>query len=201
MTTTQGYVAKHNLNIYGSKRIDLPSPNYIVFYNGTKEESDSKVLYLSDSFIKNDGEEACLECTATMLNINFGHNRQLMEACHELYEYSYLIEQIRIGTRSGLNFPDAIDQAVENCIVQHILESFLKQYRAEVTNMIPKEFNLEEHIQSEKAYSLAEGQTMGENKFARLTQHLISASRTEDLLKATTDYDYRNLLYSEYNIE
>lgn len=192
----QGYIAEHRFNIYGSKRIDLPSPNYIVFYNGTADEPDSRILRLSDSFIKQDGEEACLECTATMLNINFGHNQQLMEACHELYEYSYLVEQVRTGTRSGLALPDAIDQAVEHCIEHNILKSFLLHHRAEVTNMILKEFNLEQHIQSEKAYSFAEG----EEKFAQLTQILISDSRAEDLLKASTDPTFRKLLYQEYHI-
>ena len=134
----KGYIAEHDLNIYGSKRIDLPSPNYIVFYNGATKEPDSKVLRLSDSFIKNDGEEACLECTTTMININFGHNQPLMNACRELYEYAYLIEQIRIGTRAGLTLPDAIDQAVVHCIDHNILKRFLSHHRAEVTNMILK---------------------------------------------------------------
>ena len=192
----QGYIAEHRFNIYGSKRIDLPTPNYIVFYNGTSDEPDSRILRLSDSFTKQNGEEASLECTATMLNINFGHNQHLMETCRELYEYSYLVEQIRIGTRSRLNLPDAIDQAVTHCIEHNILSSFLRHHRAEVTNMILKEFNLEEHIKSEKAYSYAEG----EENFARLTQILISKSRTEDLLKASTDLDFRKSLYKEYHI-
>ena len=192
----QGYIAEHELNIYGTKRIDLPTPNYIVFYNGAATEPDSRTLRLSDSFINPNGEEACLECIATMININFGHNQQLMDACHELYEYSYLVEQVRIGTRSGLALPDAIDQAVIHCIEHHVLESFLRHHRTEVTNMILKEFNLEEHIKSEKAYSYAEG----EENFARLTQILISNSRTEDLLEASTNLDFRKLLYKEYHI-
>ena len=192
----QGYIAEHEFNIYATKRIDLPTPNYIVFYNGTANEPDSRSLRLSDSFINSDGEDACLECTATMININFGHNQKLMDACHELYEYSYLVEQVRIGTRSGLVLPDAIDQAVAHCIEHNILSNFLRYHRAEVTNMILKEFNLEEHIKSEKAYSYAEG----EENFARLTQILISNSRTEDLLKASTNLDFRKLLYKEYHI-
>ena len=197
----QGYVAKHGFNIYGSRRIDLPSPNYIIFYNGTAEEPDSKTLRLSDSFINQNGEEACLECTATMLNINFGHNQQLLEACRELHDYSYLVEQVRIGTRSGLDLPDAIEQAVKYCIQHNILKDFLAQHRAEVTNMILKEFDLEEHIQAEKAYSLEIGINLGEEKLSRLYQLLIDDSRTEDLLRVTTDINFRKMLYMEYNIE
>ena len=135
-----------------------------------------------------------------MLNINFGHNQHLMEACHELYEYSYLIEQVRIGTRSGLSLPNAIEQAVQHCIEHHILESFLRHHRAEVTNMILKEFNLEEHIKSEKAYSYAEGRTTERNAFSLLTQRLFADSRIEDLQKAAENPEYLEQLMKEYHI-
>lgn len=65
--------------LYLGMNLELPTPKYVVFYNGTKEDGDSRVLRLSDSFIKKNGEEACLECTATMININYGHNKQLMD--------------------------------------------------------------------------------------------------------------------------
>ena len=149
-------------------------------------------------------EEACLECTATMLNINFGHNQKLMKTCRELYEYSYLIEQVRIGTRSGLDLPDAIDKAVKHCIKHDILKSFLLRHRAEVTNMILKEFNLEKHIKSEKAHSYATGHAEGQEnerkRISQLTQCLIDDSRIEDLKKAAKDSDYLEQLMKEYHI-
>jgi len=139
-----------------------------------------------------------------MLNINYGHNKELMNACRELYEYSYLIEEIRIGTRSGLALPDAIDQAVVHCIEHDILKGFLLRHQAEVTNMILKEFNLEEHIKSEKAYSFAEGhaegQEMERKRFAQLTQCLIDDSRNEDIAKAAIDSEFCLKLYQEYHI-
>ena len=196
----KGYVAEHDFNIYGSKRIDLPSPNYIVFYNGTIKETDSKVLRLSDSFIKQDGEEACLECVATMININFGYNQPLMDACRELYEYAYLIEQIRIGTRAGLALPDAIDQAVVHCIEHDILKRFLSHHRAEVTSMILKEFDLNKHIESEKAYSHEEGRAEGKNLILRLMQKLLDDNRHEDLAKISSDPELLEQLIREYNL-
>ncbi len=58
-----------------------------------------------------------------------------------------------------------------------------------------------EGIHEGKLEGRLEGKLEGENKFAQLAQILASNSRVEDLLKATSDYDYRNLLYSEYKIE
>lgn len=34
------YIERHKLNIYGSKLLKLPTPQYIVFYNGAGMEKD-----------------------------------------------------------------------------------------------------------------------------------------------------------------
>ena len=59
--------------------------------------------------------------------------------------------------------------------------------------MILKEFDLNKHIESEKAYS--------EYKSFFLIQKLLADNRHEDLTRATTDKDFRDSLYEEYNIE
>ena len=86
----QGHIKSNDLDLYSSVLLKLPTPRYIVFYNGTKDEPDRTRLQLSDSFIKKDGEPY-VECTALMLTINYGHNRELMTACRELYEYAYFV--------------------------------------------------------------------------------------------------------------
>ena len=47
---------------------------------------------------------------------------------------------------------------------------------------------------------LAEGLAEGESRFAKLTQLLLEASRTEDLSRAITDLEYRKGLYLQYNL-
>ncbi len=37
-------------NLYGTKPIELPSPRFIVFYNGLEEQPDRKILRLSDLY-------------------------------------------------------------------------------------------------------------------------------------------------------
>ena len=75
----EDYVRLNELNIYSETRLKLPKPQYFVFYNGTKNQPDSMELRLSDCFENTDNEAPCLECTATMLNINYGHNQELMK--------------------------------------------------------------------------------------------------------------------------
>ena len=131
-----------------------------------------------------------------MININYGHNKKLMEACRELYEYSYLIEQIRIELRNKRSLSEAVDLAVANCIDNNILKSFLLRHQAEVKHMILEEFDLEKYIRLEKKESRAEGRT----ELTTLIQCLFADSRIDDLKKASEDPEYLEQLLQEYNI-
>ena len=132
----EGYVADNNLMIYHEKRVRLPKPKYIVFYNGTKNQPDSMELRLSDCFENTDNDAPCLECTATMLNINYGHNQELMKHCRRLEEYSIFVQCVREYIQSEPSVEDALEKAIDTCINQDVLADFLKKHRAEVTNMI-----------------------------------------------------------------
>lgn len=66
--------------LYTDSPLRIPFPVYLVFYNGSMEEPERKEILLSDLFIQNGkGLQPALECTALLLNINFGHNQELME--------------------------------------------------------------------------------------------------------------------------
>lgn len=86
------YIEKNSINIYSDTRKSLPLPQYVVFYNGTRDEPERTTLKLSDSFFQlPDGDIAltpAIEVTAVMLNINLGKNRELMEKCKRLWEYA-----------------------------------------------------------------------------------------------------------------
>lgn len=61
------YIA--NQNIYSTKRIELPTPHFVVFYNGTDGDWEYKTLRLSDSFQQKESEPD-LELVVNMYNIN-----------------------------------------------------------------------------------------------------------------------------------
>ncbi len=59
--------------IYSRRRLMIPNPNFIVFYNGQEKMSERLELKLSDSFlVPTDNPE--LELKVTVLNINEGMN-------------------------------------------------------------------------------------------------------------------------------
>ena len=67
-----------------------------------------------------------------------------------------------------------------------------------------KEFDLNKHIESEKAYSHeighAEGRAMERNTLLRLTQNLLTDKRMDDLEKITSDPELLEQLIREYNL-
>ena len=101
-------------------------------------EPETQTLRLSASFEKQtpSGQEPCLECVATVLNINHGHNMVLMNQCRKLYEYSYLIQQIRKFLAAGFTLETSIEQAIDNCLQHNIMVDFLTKHREEARFMI-----------------------------------------------------------------
>lgn len=91
-----------------------------------KNQPDSMELRLSDCFENTDNEAPCLECTATMLNINYGHNQELMKHCRRLEEYSIFVQCVREYIQSEPSVEDALEKAIDTCIHQDVLADFLK---------------------------------------------------------------------------
>lgn len=131
------YIQVNHLDIYGKKLIQLPLPVYIIFYNGEEQAPEETELLLSNTFKKfPNSPQPALECTARMLNINYGHNKALMEKCQRLNDYSYFIACVRSYIRQGYKLPDAVDCAVNECILKGILVDILEKNRSEVVEML-----------------------------------------------------------------
>ncbi len=116
-------------------------------------------MKMSDAFEK-PGEEACLEFKAIMLNVNFGHNRELMEKCKTLYGYSVYVAKVKkYGGEMGLT--DAIDKAVEECIQEDVLKEFLSQHRSEVFDLTLTEYDEATVLRQIREEALEEGIEQG----------------------------------------
>lgn len=149
------YMEKRKLNLYSSTMQKIPTPRYIVFYNGLRNEPDRQLLKLSDAF---QTEGGCLECEAVMLNINYGQNRELMEKCKRLEEYAFFIATVRkYAGNKMLKLGEAITSAIDECIEKEILLDILTEERAEVFMYILESFNKELYERDLKENALAEG--------------------------------------------
>lgn len=147
--------------------ISFPFPQYLVFYNGTREEPDRRQLRLSDLYDplppgQSAGRTPCLECTAFMLNINYGHNRELMEKCRRLEEYAIFIGTVRENLDSGMELDEAVTQAVDECMRKNVLKDILTEQKAEVIHMILETFDQELHEKTLRKEGYDEGKADGE---------------------------------------
>lgn len=163
----ESYIELNHLDIYSSVLQPLPLPQYIIFYNGTKDMPEKQILELTDAFPKIKGKEPCLNCKATLLNINYGHNEAIMKRCHKLRDYATFIHYIRENTRNYLPLDMAIDKAIDDCIFQHVLEDFLVKHRAEVKSMVLSSFDQENHDRILKEAYEKKGEQQGEKKLLK----------------------------------
>ena len=146
----EGYILETGLDVYSSILLKLPKAQFFVFYDGTTEQPDRLVLRLSDSY-PDDGLENHLEVCAIMLNINYGHNKALMEKCQTLHDYALFVD-----TRER-----AVEIAVEECISNNVLKEFLIRNKAEVLTMLYSEYAWELHLRKLQEEGLEEGLQKG----------------------------------------
>ena len=150
------YIKSRAINIYGSKLIKIPTPRYIVFYNGKEDIDSIKQLRLSDSFIKPD-RTGDFEWTATLYNLNKGKNDSLRVRCKVLDGYMKLIERIQSNLKKSEDIEKAVDTAVVSCIEDGILSEFLLAHRAEVIDMCLTEFDEKTFVNGIKEEGREEG--------------------------------------------
>ena len=148
-------------SLYSSVLLKIPAPHFIVFYNGRRKMLDRWTNFLSEAY-KNQQGEPDLELKVVTININDGHNEELMEQCRILGEYAQYVEIVRKNAEA-MSLDVAVQNAVDECIQKGILEDFLRANRAEVIAMSIFEYDKEEEEQKlQKTY-----EAIGEKKKAK----------------------------------
>ena len=123
----------------------MPTPRYVVLYNGKEEQPDQKELKLTDSF--ESAKESHIEVKALMLNINYGHNTDLLGRSKTLRGYSHFVSIAR-EYRETMPIREAVKKAVDRCIKENMLADYLIGRKAEVTEMCITEYNEQETQQA-----------------------------------------------------
>ena len=197
-----------NEDIYSDTRIPLPTPTFIVFYNGEQKQPERRVMRLSDSFAKDTGETN-LELVVVQLNINPGYNERLKKECPTLLEYTLYVERVR-KYQKEMPLDEAVERAITECIEEGILEEFLKKNRAEVRRVsILFDFDEEKYMRMREEKGREEGRKVGreegrevgrEEKCVEIAYHMFDRSRTpkevSDLIGEPIEYITR--LHKEY---
>ena len=135
-------LTKQDRDLFTTALVKIPTPNFVVFYNGSRDMPDVTKLRLSEAF-EIPAENGDFEWTATMLNINAGRNKTLLQKCKPLYHYSCYVDRVKSNVRSGMTKENAVSEAVNFAIQNDFLDGYFKIQKAEVLNMSLTEFDQE----------------------------------------------------------
>lgn len=180
-------------DIYSRKLIKLPTPRFVVFYNGTEKQPERRELYLSDAFEVPE-EEPSLELHVTQLNINHGYNSTLLEKCPTLFQYMQYVDLVR-QHRQKYPLTEAVQLAVDYCIDNGILKDFLSANKAEVIRMSIYEYDEELHKKTlhDEGYEdgFSNGVDYGELKnLIKLTCRKLRKNKSPEIIADELEEDF-----------
>ena len=163
-------------DLYSRKRVQIATPHFAVFYNGTEKRPEKEVLKLSDAFI-NRTDTPEIELTVTVYNINPNNNTQLLEKSEVLRGYMIFVNRVRENLehqkKIAQNAPEydeaayeedlgvAINEAIDYCIEHHIMETFFRENRSEVTKSMVLDYTWERREELIRAEEYEDGKREG----------------------------------------
>ena len=163
-------------DLYGRKRVQIATPHFAVFYNGTEKRPEKEVLKLSDAFI-NQTDTPEIELTVTIYNINPDNNTQLLAKSKVLSGYMIFVNRVRENLEKQKTFVQnetehddteymedletAINEAIDYCIENHIMENFFKENRNEVTKSMVLDYTWERREELIRAEEYEDGKREG----------------------------------------
>ena len=163
-------------DLYSRKRVQIATPHFAVFYNGTEKRPEKEVLKLSDAFI-NPTDTPEIELTVTVYNINPNNNTQLLEKSEVLRSYMIFVNRVRENLehqkKIAQNAPEydeaayeedlevAINEAIDHCIEHHIMETFFRENRSEVTKSMVLDYTWERREELIRAEEYEDGKREG----------------------------------------
>ena len=192
-------------DLYKAKGIDIPSPRFVVFYNGTKDMPVKTELRLSDLYMVKDPEPE-LELKVTLYNINTDKDSAPLEKSRTLREYMQFVDMAREaleGKTSEEEKRSALSNVIDRCIEEEILADFLREHREEIIMTCILQYDQEAHEtalyeegrEDERANTLAEAERAN-----RAEQRADEAEKRVRELESILQYDkeaHETALYEE----
>lgn len=187
-------------SLYSSTQQKIPAPSFIVFYNGTEKKADRWENTLSEAY-ETPTADPKLELKVLTLNINEGHNKDLMEQCHTLREYAQYVAKVREYARTA-ELNTAVEQAVNDCIQSGILAEFLRKHKSEVIAMSIFEYDKEEEEKKLRKAEYEAGYNTGyDTGYGRgydigkkeIVRQMFNAGESFEKIAQYTGYEVREL--------
>jgi len=188
-------------NIYASKLVTIPRPEFFVLYNGLSPFPDEKIVKLSDSF-ENTGSlglseklPLALELAVKVVNINCGKNEVLAQKCKTLAGYSMFVAKVREFEKECGDKTESVKRAVKYCRDNNILRDFFEQNGSEVMNMLMTEWNWDDALAVRFEEGREEGREEGlEEGREEIARNAIAEGLSPEVICAITGLDTETIM-------
>jgi len=151
------YIFDNSLNIYGTKKIELPKPEFILIYTGTRK-FESDVLRLSDSYCHK--YDITLELIVKIITADTVRNNIISEYISFCQKY----DSLREGLTSKDDIFKALVATIDYCKGNDILKEFLETKEREVMEVMMGLFTQEQATNMILKERYNEGRLEGERK-------------------------------------
>ena len=142
MVRLEKWIRENGKDLFSRKLIRIPTPHFVVFYNGTEKRPEYEEMKLSQAFC-HETEEPEIEVRCKVYNINPDNSRDLKQRSEVLDGYTYFVEKVREYRANEETREDAVKRAVEDCIREHVLEEFFRSRKDEVIKVTHLDFTWE----------------------------------------------------------
>lgn len=175
-------IKEKKINVYGEAKAKIPIPQFVVFYNGIKEQPEQRTFRLLDAFEHLEGEPP-IELVCKAININPNMNEELKKKSFVLQGYCIFVEKVR-KYEKGMQLHEALNKAIDECISEHVLEDFFRERGGEVRKVTELDFTFErrlEFAEEEKQEAIREAKKQAINsEIARMLQSGKTAEQIAD---------------------
>ena len=154
-------IKEKNENLYGHKQIKIPTPRFVVFYNGREKRPAVEKMYLSSAYM-GEKKNPDLELSCTVYNLNAPENKELLEKSEVLYGYTFFVNRVNANKENGMELEQAIDEAIDACTRENILKDFFGTYKNEVRRIMALDFTFERQIELTKMEYYKDGEKDGQ---------------------------------------
>ena len=207
--TYQRYIRNNKLNVYGTKKIKIPTPELYVIYPGPRGNKPEEISLARDVF-GIEPEDAFVDVRAKII-----YDGRQGDIINQYIIFCRVFdEQVKKHGRTM----KAVEETIRVCKDRDVLKEYLAQ--REVAELMFGYFDMEEQLNFMRQEERAEGekigqergekigqergekigQEKGEKKFGSLMTKLFSQGRTSDAEKAAADPAYREKLYQEFQM-
>ena len=156
----QDIIAENEYDLYGRKKIMLPTPKFVVFYNGLQKRPEKEIMRLSDAFEKKE-DTYQLELECEVYNINPGSNESVVNSSRVLHGYRTFVETTRAYIEEGIEIEKAVSMSIDECISQGILSDFFRNRRREIEKVAALDFTFERREKLIARDNYEEGRSAG----------------------------------------